>query len=290
MRGWGFGPCPLLVEGPARTIAGVRMPALVPVVVAILAAGCGTQELADERAVQSQRSDPPVAVEGGGELVSRQVPERCEFPGEERLGTARVAYAARARGAVAAFRRPGGPRLRTFHQKNANGVGTVFGVLAAVLDRECRPVWYRVQLPIRPNGATGFVRADRVTLLRVRTRIEVDLSERRIDFFRNGRRVLRASAAIGTDATPTPVGRYYVNQRLLASDASGPFGPGAIGISAFSPVLTGWTQGGPIAIHGTNDPSSIGKAASYGCLRIENRHAARMLYANPEGTPVVIRE
>jgi len=262
---------------------------LVPVLVAILAAGCGTQELQDERAVQGSRSDPPIAVEGGGELASRRVPERCESPREERLGTARVAYAARAKAAVTAFSRPGGPRLRTFGKKNANGVRTVFGVLAAVLDRECRPAWYRVQLPIRPNGATGFVRADRVTLLMVRSRIEVDLSERRIDFFRDGRRVLRASAAIGRDATPTPVGRYYVNQRLLSSDESGPFGPGAIGISAFSPVLTGWAQGGPIAIHGTNNPASIGKAASYGCLRIENRHVARMIYANPEGTPVVIR-
>jgi lipoprotein-anchoring transpeptidase ErfK/SrfK len=123
----------------------------------------------------------------------------------------------------------------------------------------------------------------------VRTRIEIDLSERRIDFFRNGRRVLRTRAAVGKDGTPTPVGRYYVNQRLLAADPSGPFGPGAIGISAFSPVLTGWTQGGPVAIHGTNAPSSIGTAASYGCLRISNRLLRRMLYANPEGTPVLIR-
>ena len=142
---------------------------------------------------------------------------------------------------------------------------------------------------MRPNGAIGYVRADRVRLIRVRTRIEVDLSERRIDFFRNGRRILRTRVAIGKAGTPTPVGRFYVNQRLLSSDPAGPFGPGAIGVSAFSPVLTGWTQGGPIAIHGTNDPSSIGKAASYGCLRIENRLLTRMLYANPEGTPVIIR-
>jgi catechol 2,3-dioxygenase-like lactoylglutathione lyase family enzyme len=263
----------------------------VPVLVAAaILGGCGTQGLEDERSVQGSGGRPPLAVEGGGEPVTGQGrPELCEPGREEPLGTARVAYAARARGAVAAYRRPGGQRLRLFQRRNVNGVGTVFGVLAAVRDRECRAVWYRVQLPIRPNGATGYVRADRVRLFLVRTRIEVDLSERRIDFFRNGRRALRAPAAIGKEATPTPVGRYYVNQRLLASDASGPFGPGAIGISAFSPVLTGWTQGGPIAVHGTNDPSSIGKAASYGCLRIENRHVRRMLYANPEGTPVVIR-
>jgi L,D-transpeptidase catalytic domain len=266
-----------------------RLPVLV---VAAILGGCGTQGLEDERSVQGSGGRPPVAVEGGGEPVTGQGwrPELCQLGREEQLGTTRVAYAARATGRVAAYRRPGGQRgLRVFQRRNVNGVGTVFGVLAAIRDRECRPVWYRVQLPIRPNGVTGYVRADRVRLFLVRTRIEVDLSERRIDFFRNGRRVLRTRAAIGKDATPTPVGRYYVNQRLLASDASGPFGPGAIGISAFSPVLTGWTQGGPIAIHGTNNPASIGKAASYGCLRIENRHARRMLYANSEGTPVLIR-
>ena len=144
-------------------------------------------------------------------------------------------------------------------------------------------------LPIRPNGTTGYVRAGHVELFRVRTRIEIDLSDRRVDFFRSGRRVLRVSAAVGAEGTPTPTGRFYVNQRLLSGDPSGPYGPGGIGISAFSPVLTGWTQGGPIAIHGTNDPGSIGKAASYGCLRIENRHLERMLRANPEGTPVSIR-
>jgi hypothetical protein len=267
----------------------VRVHALLPVAVAILVGGCGTQVSEADRSLQTS-AGPPAAVEGGGELVEDPVAPRCESPREERLGTARVAYAARARTAITAFRRPGGPPLHTFQQKNVNGVGTVFGVLSAVLDRECRPEWYRVQLPIRPNGATGFVRAERVALVRVRTRIEIDLSERRVDFFRRGQRVLRVPAAIGTASTPTPVGRYYVNQRLLAPDESGPFGPGAIGISAFSPVLTAWAQGGPIAIHGTNDPLSIGQATSHGCLRIENRHVARMIYRNPEGTPVVISQ
>jgi hypothetical protein len=266
-----------------------RVPVLLTT--AVLAAGCGTQKLEDELDAQGAAGPPPVVVEGGGEPVFAAEPsaERCDTPAEDRLGTGRVAYAARARGLVVAYRRPGGERIRAFQKTNVNGVGTVFGVLAVVRERDCEPVWYRVRLPIRPNGATGYVRADRVRLFTVRTRIEVDLSERRIDFFRDGRRVLTTRAAVGKPGTPTPTGRYYVNQRLLSPDPSGPFGPGAIGISAFSPVLTGWTQGGPIAIHGTNQPSSIGTAASYGCLRIANRHLRRMLYTNPEGTPVLIR-
>ena len=76
--------------------------------------------------------------------------------------------------------------------------------------------------------------------------------------------------AVGSRATPTPTGRYYVNQRLIPQDPRGPFGPAAIGISAYSNVLTGWTQGGPIAIHGTNEPWSIGHAVSNGCIRVPN--------------------
>jgi hypothetical protein len=261
---------------------------LLALAVVVVGAGCSSAGPEDELAAQSRSGGVPVSLEGGGEPVAEVEPARCEA-GRVPLGDRGVAYAARARGHLVAFRRPGGAPVQAFGLKNANGVRTVFGVLGAVRDDRCRPRWYRVQLPIRPNGATGFVRAGHVELFRVRTRIEVDLSERRIDFFRGGRRVLRVTAAIGGDGTPTPTGRFYVNQRLLSGDPSGPYGPGGIGISAFSPVLTGWTQGGPIAIHGTNDPGSIGEAASYGCLRIENRHAERMLRANPEGTPVTIR-
>jgi L,D-transpeptidase catalytic domain len=255
---------------------------------AVTAAACGSAELEDELAVQGREGGPPASLEGGGEPVADTEPA-CEPGAAVRLGDRRVAYAARARAGLVAVRRPGGPTARAFGPRNGNGVRTVFGVLAAIRDRNCRARWYRVQLPVRPNGATGWVRARDVELVRVRTRIEIDLSARRIDFLRAGRRILRVAAAIGAGDTPTPTGRFYVNQRLLSGDPSGPYGPGGIGISAFSPVLTGWTQGGPIAIHGTNDPGSIGKAASYGCLRIENRYAARMLRANPEGTPVLIR-
>src|SRR5919206_3536635 len=106
--------------------------------------------------------------------------------------------------------------------------------------------------------------------------------------FRMGVVTLCAVAAVGSSATPTPLGRYYVNQKLRVTDPSGPYGPGAIGISAFSPVLTGWTQGGPIAIHGTNDPASIGRAVSNGCLRVQNDVLRRLFSLVPAGTPVVI--
>jgi lipoprotein-anchoring transpeptidase ErfK/SrfK len=56
--------------------------------------------------------------------------------------------------------------------------------------------------------------------------------------------------------------------QLTSFGTNGPYGPAALGISAFSNVLTGWAQGGPIAIHGTNAPWSIGRAVSNGCIRV----------------------
>ncbi|HEX2043994.1 MAG TPA: L,D-transpeptidase [Gaiellaceae bacterium] len=255
---------------------------------ALVVAGCAAG--GDEQAREPPGAQPrPLADVEHGSSAAPPPERRCRPARETPVGDEQRSYAARAAGPVTAFARPRGRPVQQFGLENVNGIHTVFGVLAVVRDRGCRPAWYRVQLPIRPNGATGYVRARDVRLLAVRTRIEVDLSARRIDFFRDGRRVLRTTAGVGSDATPTPTGRYYVNQRLVAPDPAGPFGPGAIGISAYSPVLTNWVQGGPIAIHGTNDPSSIGRAVTNGCLRIANRLLVRMYGRNPEGTPVLVR-
>jgi lipoprotein-anchoring transpeptidase ErfK/SrfK len=217
-------------------------------------------------------------------------PEPECTPGEEHpLRTDRRAYAAVAKGRTAAFARPGGKRLAVFKRLNANRYPTVFGVLTAVQGRDCTPAWYRVQLPMKPNEIEGYVRARDVEVVRLSSRIVVDLSERRLELFKRGRRVLKAAVAIGAPITPTPRGSYYVNQRLTAPDPWGPFGPGALGISAFSPVLQEWTQGGPIAIHGTNQPGSIGQAISHGCIRVKNETLLLLFRMAPAGTPVEVQ-
>ena len=213
----------------------------------------------------------------------------CE-PGLRPVGSTKRAYAAIVeRAPTRAYRRPGRRPFARFELLNANGVPTVFGVVGKVVDARCRARWYRVQLPMKPNGITGFVRASDVRVAAVRTRIHVDLSARRVTLFRDGKRVLQSVAAIGSPATPTPLGRFYVNQRLIPQDKSGPFGPGAVGISAFSEVLTGWAQGGPIALHGTNQPWSIGRAVSNGCIRLDNGVIQRIFASAVAGTPVIIR-
>jgi lipoprotein-anchoring transpeptidase ErfK/SrfK len=209
---------------------------------------------------------------------------------EERLGTLRVAYAAIVRHHTIAFHSPGRRPFASFGHLNVNGAVTVLSVLGAVVRKDCSAAWYRVALPIRPNGARGYVSARSVELSRVRTRIVVDLSARRLTLYRKGRPVLRALAGVGAPGTPTPTGNFYVDQRLIPADPSGPWGPGAIGISAHSTVLQyAWIQGAPIAIHGTNEPGSVGRAVSHGCIRLDNEVLSRLFARTPAGTPVTIR-
>jgi lipoprotein-anchoring transpeptidase ErfK/SrfK len=214
--------------------------------------------------------------------------QRCA-PGYRPLGSPKLAWAAVARGRAVAYRAPAGRRIADFGRLNVNDYPTVFGLVGKLVRADCQVAWLRAELPIKPNGSTGWIRAQDVDVTAVRTRILVDLSARRVTLFRAGRQVLSSRAAIGAPATPTPTGRYYVNQRLVPPDPNGPFGPGAIGVSAFSEVLTGWTQGGPVAIHGTNAPWLIGRAVSNGCIRLPNDELRRFFKLALAGTPVEIR-
>jgi lipoprotein-anchoring transpeptidase ErfK/SrfK len=215
--------------------------------------------------------------------------QACHAGTIRRVGSAKVAYAAVVKRRATVSRRPGGPVFARFGRVNQNGVAMIFGVRGKRVDAGCRTAAFLVQVPQRPNGVTGWVPARQVMVARVRTRIVVDLSQKRVTLYHDGKRVLSSVAAVGSRATPTPTGSFYVNQRLIPTDTRGPFGPGAVGISAFSNVLTGWTQGGPIAIHGTNEPWSIGKAVSNGCIRLPNPVLRKLFRQTLNGTPVVIR-
>jgi lipoprotein-anchoring transpeptidase ErfK/SrfK len=213
----------------------------------------------------------------------------CSAASFRHLGSAKLAYAAVVRSQAAVSSRPGGRVFARFGRLNQNRVPTIFSIRGARVDRHCRPTTYLVQIPRRPNGVTGWVAARQVGVEPIHTRIVVDLSQKRVTLYRRGKRILSSTAAIGSNATPTPTGSFYVNQRLIPSDPNGPYGPGAVGISAFSNVLTGWAQGGPIAIHGTNEPWSIGKAVSNGCIRLPNAVLRKLFAQALNGTPVLIR-
>jgi lipoprotein-anchoring transpeptidase ErfK/SrfK len=204
------------------------------------------------------------------------------------VGSPTSAFAAIVKSRAQVYRKSGHQPLAHFRKLNQNGYPTTFSIVGAIVNRTCGASWYRVKLPMRPNGVVGYVRPADVLVERVTTRIVVDLSTRRLAFYRHGKLVLTTPVAVGAPSTPTPVGRFYVNQRLVTTNAGGPFGPAALGVSAFSDVLTGWTQGGPIGIHGTNQPWSIGRAVSNGCIRVPNATLTKIFDATLGGSPVVI--
>jgi lipoprotein-anchoring transpeptidase ErfK/SrfK len=128
-----------------------------------------------------------------------------------------------------------------------------------------------------------------VRVFPVADRILVDLSGRRLYAFRRGRLRLRTRVAVGAPGTPTPTGRFVVNERWLLDNPNGAFGVAALGISAHSNVLHNWLQRGPIGLHGTNEPWTIGRAASHGCIRLRNAAMRRLFRLAPAGTPVLVK-
>lgn len=209
-----------------------------------------------------------------------------------RVGSPAVAYAAlvEREAVVRAAPRDRAPVVSRLQRLGKRGQREVLGVIGVRSGARCAPSWYRVQLSVIPNGTTGWVRAREVHTFRVASRIVVDLSQRRLRLYRSGTLALTARVAIGASATPTPLGRYFVNERYVLSDASGPFGSHVLGISAHSEVLQdSWVENGPIAIHGTNASWLLGRAASHGCIRVANDVLGRMFPLVPAGTPIVVR-
>jgi lipoprotein-anchoring transpeptidase ErfK/SrfK len=150
--------------------------------------------------------------------------------------------------------------------------------------------WVRVYLPNRPDGRTGWVRARAVRLLTNRYRIVVHLRRHRLQLFQGEHVVLRAKTVVGKPSTPTPKGLYYIVDLLRPPDPNGAYGPFAFNLSAHSRVLRTFGGGdGVVAIHGTNEPSLIGRSASHGCIRVRNAIIRRLARALPLGTPVMIR-
>jgi lipoprotein-anchoring transpeptidase ErfK/SrfK len=150
--------------------------------------------------------------------------------------------------------------------------------------------WLHVYLPTRPNDATGWVKASDVAVSQpLDYQIKVSLADRTLTLLHNGAVEFQVPAAIGTDENPTPTGTFFYTDPLdLANQPGTAYGVFAIGLSGHSNTLSEFAGGdGQIAIHGTNDPSTIGQSVSHGCVRVNNDVIMR-LAPLPLGTPVVI--
>jgi hypothetical protein len=148
-------------------------------------------------------------------------------------------------------------------------------------------LWYRVLLSRRPNGSTGWVRADGVDVRPVTTTIVVRRAARELEVRRGGRVVFRTTVAVGAPGTETPLGRFYLMTEFRPTDSF--YGTWAFETSAYSTTLTDWPGGGKIGIHGTSAPHLLGQAVSHGCIRVSNAAADRLHALVSPGTALEIR-
>jgi hypothetical protein len=161
------------------------------------------------------------------------------------------------------------------------------GPLVFVVER-ASGAWYEVLLPVAPAGASGWVRTTDVTVARHNYRIEVHLSEFRLDVYLQGQIVRQLKLAEGP-ATPPPGDGYFVTAL-----AQGPQLDPALGTFAF--VVSGWGDGataftggpGQYALHGTADSAGIGRRVGTGSLAAVTPQVDDLATFLPLGVPVTV--
>jgi hypothetical protein len=162
-----------------------------------------------------------------------------------------------------------------------------FPIVAWVEERSPDGRWGRVELPYVWPRREGWIRLAGLDVRTTRVRVEVDLSRHLVMVTKLGEVLFRGPGATGAPASPTPVGDYFVTDRVAFS--GGALGTFAFGISGIQPRLpAGWSGGNQLAIHGTNQPWSIGTSASAGCVRVSEAMLAKLKPLLAYGTPVVI--
>lgn len=211
-------------------------------------------------------------------------PQRSGFVRPSHAPVGYPAYAATARVAVVQVHAsPDGAVQRQLANPQPSGAPLVF------LVRRQAGAWVQVDLPVRPNGSTGWVHAADVTVTGVAYRVDVLRRAHLLRVYRFGRLVSTYPIGVGKADTPTPGGVYYLKELLRPPDPAGAYGPYAYGLSGFSTTLTSFAGGdGVIGLHGTDQPQLVGQDVSHGCIRLRNADITVLAHQLPLGTPVRI--
>ncbi|PPA70876.1 L,D-transpeptidase [Jeotgalibacillus proteolyticus] len=107
--------------------------------------------------------------------------------------------------------------------------------------------------------------------------IDVAVNKKQLTLYDASVVIKRYPIAVGKDLTPTPTGNYMIVNK--EENPGGPYGDMWLGLS--KPHY---------GIHGTSDPSSIGKEASLGCIRMQNKDVVELSSYVPLGTNVYIHK
>jgi lipoprotein-anchoring transpeptidase ErfK/SrfK len=187
---------------------------------------------------------------------------------------------------VALHSKPGGPVIARVPSTTQFGSPTTLAVAAT------RGDWAGMTSTNLPNGTLGWVkrrRRDDVSTTSTHVSLRVDLSRRRLEL-RDGRKLLRAvSVGVGLPGSPTPTGRFSVTDKIAGSTYGSFYGCCILALSGHQGhTPPGWQGGDRLAIHGTDNPGSIGVPSSAGCLHADAEDLRVLMRRVPLGTPVFI--
>lgn len=251
------------------------------------ALGAVATKLAEEAGVSASvgSAEPAsVASAGGTEPAVSRAPATPSPASEPRAPRPR--QLAVVRGSVGLSEHPGGPAtLRV-------GTTTEFGSRRVLAVGARRGGWLGVVTTERPNNRLSWVRRESpgIELRRTRWSLHADLSDRTLTLRKGRRRVHRMTVAVGRPGSETPTGRFAVTDKLSGSRYGPYYGCCILALSGHQPrTPPGWTGGNRLAIHGTDAPSTIGMAASAGCLRASDADLQRLMAKVPLGTTLFIR-
>ncbi|MBC8060190.1 MAG: L,D-transpeptidase [Clostridiaceae bacterium] len=108
-------------------------------------------------------------------------------------------------------------------------------------------------------------------------KININVKNHTLTLFKNNKFFKSYRIAVGKPSSPTPKGIFKIINKAINPD--GPFGARWLGLNA---------PNGDYGIHGTNNPSSIGKNVSNGCIRMYNKDVIELTNLVSIGTQVTI--
>jgi lipoprotein-anchoring transpeptidase ErfK/SrfK len=177
----------------------------------------------------------------------------------------------------------------TYPLKNRYGEPSTFLATAEQKDAEGY-TWYQVYVPEQPNESKGWVRASQVTPQELSHDVRVYLSAHRLDLYDYGKKVKSYTIGVGKGTTPSPLGEYFVVEKVVPLNTAGDYGVMAMGTSAFSETIQRWPGRPQVGIHGTNAPDTVGKDTTHGCIRLYNAEILELSKVVHLGTPVFINK
>ncbi|MCU1299004.1 MAG: ErfK/YbiS/YcfS/YnhG [Acidobacteriaceae bacterium] len=124
---------------------------------------------------------------------------------------------------------------------------------------------------------------------RIRRQIVVSLTDRKLAVLEDGKILRIFPVAVGAPISPSPQGEFEIVSRVANPTYyhSGTTVP-AGNDNPVGPRWMGLNQKG-YGIHGTNQPHSIGHAASHGCIRLRNSDVVKLFEMVRTGDTVEIR-